>query len=160
VGGRVYQFCFITRAPTPLPPGALVIKQLFLALEKNSEKKFSFFFIEQIVIRQNCSFPATPSHEITFACTIMRYEGLDSCHWRIQSRIEKLTETPHFRHIINNFCFSKHSPFCLYKERTERQEQIASNRHLSLGNVRKRVGPRLFSPRETNWRALTDDAPS
>jgi hypothetical protein len=32
------------------PPGALVIKQLFLALEKKtSEKKFSFLFIEQIV---------------------------------------------------------------------------------------------------------------
>jgi hypothetical protein len=30
--------------------GALVLKQLFLALEKkNSEKKFSFLFIEQIV---------------------------------------------------------------------------------------------------------------
>jgi hypothetical protein len=30
--------------PHPLPPGALVIKQLFLALEKKpSEKKFYFF---------------------------------------------------------------------------------------------------------------------
>jgi hypothetical protein len=32
------------------PAGALVIKQRFLALEKNGKKKYYFFFIEQIVI--------------------------------------------------------------------------------------------------------------
>jgi hypothetical protein len=46
---RVKNIRFITPAPTP--PPALVIKRLFLALEKNDEKKFYFFFIEQIVIK-------------------------------------------------------------------------------------------------------------
>jgi hypothetical protein len=33
-------------------PAALVIKRVFLALEKNGEKKFYFFFIEQIVLKK------------------------------------------------------------------------------------------------------------
>jgi hypothetical protein len=58
---RAKNIRFIIRAPTPLP--ALVIKRLFLALEKTTVKKSFTFFIEQIVISAES---AIPKHEEQF----------------------------------------------------------------------------------------------